>query len=79
MDTEAAASPQVLAASQALKLQELTARKQEVLSELHGYQVHRIPGTVLAIRKRGRSPAQILLKPESHTKCSLQTVCRASE
>lgn len=49
MDQEAAASPRVLAARQALSLQELTTRKQELLSELQGYQVHRIPGTVHSI------------------------------
>ena len=45
MDQEAVTSPRVLAARQALSLQELTIRKQELLSELQGYQVQRIPGT----------------------------------
>lgn len=46
IDPDVAPSPQIVAANQALRLQELTIRKQEILSELQGYQVHRIPGTI---------------------------------
>ena len=45
IDPDVAPSPQMVAANQALRLQELTTHKQELLSELQGYQVHRIPGT----------------------------------
>lgn len=47
IDPDIVPSPQLLAANQALKLQELTTRKQELLSELQGYQVQRIPGTCM--------------------------------
>lgn len=44
LDPNVAPTPQVTAASQALKLQELALRKQELLFELQGYQVSRAAG-----------------------------------
>ena len=45
VDPHAAPPPQLLAANQALELQELALRKQELLFELQGYQVNRVAGT----------------------------------
>ena len=44
LDPKAARAPQLVAASQALKLQELASRKQELLFELQGYSVNRAAG-----------------------------------
>ena len=44
MDPNAAPTPQLVAANQALKLQELSTRKQELLFELQGYSVNRAAG-----------------------------------
>lgn len=44
LDPNAARAPQLVAASQALKLQELASRKQELLFELQGYSVNRAAG-----------------------------------
>lgn len=43
-DPNVAPTPQLVAASQALKLQELASRKQELLFELQGYSVNRAAG-----------------------------------
>ena len=44
LDPNVAPSPQLMAANQSLKLQELALRKQELLFELQGYQVNRVAG-----------------------------------
>lgn len=44
LDPGVAPTPQLVAANQALKLQELALRKQELLFELQGYQVDRVAG-----------------------------------
>ena len=44
VDPHAAPPPQLVAANQALELQELALRKQELLFELQGYQVNRVAG-----------------------------------
>ena len=44
LDPDVVPAPQLVAASQALKLQELASRKQELLFELQGYSVNRAPG-----------------------------------
>ena len=44
LDPNVAPTPQLVAASQALKLQELASRKQELLFELQGYSVNRAAG-----------------------------------
>ena len=44
VDPKIAPPAQLVAANQALQLQELTQRKQELLFELQGYQVNRVPG-----------------------------------
>jgi hypothetical protein len=44
LDPNVAPTPQLVAANQALKLQELALRKQELLFELQGYQVNRVAG-----------------------------------
>ena len=43
-DPHVAPTPQLVAANQALKLQELAVRKQELLFELQGYSVNRAIG-----------------------------------
>lgn len=54
LDPNVAPTPQVTAASQALKLQELALRKQELLFELQGYQVSRATGqTTDAVQSSG--------------------------
>ncbi len=44
LDPNVAPTPQLVAANQALKLQEIALRKQELLFELQGYQVNRVAG-----------------------------------
>ncbi len=44
LDPNVAPTAQLVAANQALKLQELALRKQELLFELQGYQVNRVAG-----------------------------------
>lgn len=44
LDPNVAPTPQLVAANQALKLQELALHKQELLFELQGYQVNRVAG-----------------------------------
>lgn len=75
IEPEVGPSQQVLAANQALKLQELTVRKQELLSELQGYQVHRIPGLTCA-HANLQGMQQIHLTLSSRSKNLEDSSCR---
>ncbi|KAL3143199.1 Bardet-Biedl syndrome 2 protein [Trebouxia sp. C0009 RCD-2024] len=67
LDPSVAPTPQLVAASQALKLQELALRKQELLFELQGYGVNRVAGV------SGEAHTSYIIPPDT----SVQTVVMA--